>query len=164
MQLLVLKMTTDTMAALQRADEPPADDQDELQKREQAAGSTNFSPATTSAPSNARSSKITKADTENYLDLKLRRLKDALLDKLANLTKYGQEKQKLNSAAEPVEVALNTIFDKYANQAPPPFLVGKDDLSRADGVKAWLADSAAASRGYRKGMAARQSAISRSRS
>ncbi|CAJ0557736.1 unnamed protein product, partial [Mesorhabditis spiculigera] len=61
---------------------------------------------------------------------------------MANLTKYGQEKQKLDSAAEPVEVALNTIFDKYANQAPQPFVVGKDDLSRADEVKSQLADLA----------------------
>ncbi|CAJ0576042.1 unnamed protein product, partial [Mesorhabditis spiculigera] len=155
MQLLVLKMTTDTMAALQRADEPPADDQDELQKREQAAELdigqleaklleiNQLLASDDLSPEQRKELEKTKADTENYLD-KLRRLKDALLDKLANLTKYGQEKQKLNSAAEPVEVALNTIFDKYANQAPQPFLVGKDDLSRADEVKAQLADLARA--------------------
>ncbi|CAJ0557741.1 unnamed protein product, partial [Mesorhabditis spiculigera] len=44
----------------------------------------------------------------------------------------------LTRQAEPVEVALNTIFNKYANQAREPFVVGKDDLSRADEVKSLL--------------------------
>ncbi|CAJ0918034.1 unnamed protein product, partial [Mesorhabditis belari] len=142
-KLLEIKVVPESVTALAQApqQEIPQDDQDELKRQEDATevdigklqeklgeidellAQGDLTPEQQKELENAR------ANTESYLD-KLRRLRDALLDKLANLAKYGRDKEALDAATEPVSEALTTVFDKYSTQAPQPFAVGKEDLEK----------------------------------